>query len=459
MPVVRQMSELYLRGSLANITMKNLTDAEREHVASLVDTVCAHHEMQRHKIKVMKELAVTIGADYADDRDNAEADYKIAVWRGVVDLFYHRKYTFACRACNSATYLTKRGRPKSIDRVQTPCPNCGKIEVASPGDVQVLQDRLLAGDRFLTMEEFQASYADLPDGMEAPTCTATIDYVPGAKKYENPEAIVNDDRQLRKFFGEFVWNYFRQQINENRRQEHKKKPVSLTGSTDWLLVQELLSLCTQMEIDYNYCEKLEPTNGVYTIRLAGLTTPPEFTVEFAQLRRKGALYGVPIRTSENGIEVMVSPQAAPMPIHEVRDSHGKVNRWQIKVYRPEHVSVLDSFAGSNDGDQDSDFTISQIDYRTVGGHRMNLDDHVDTVDNTEVMASIRDALPEGDCQDVFDIFSGVGEKYLAFSERYGDGDPRINHVAEFLGITPRAVNNHKAAIKLHSLANNFIPQG
>lgn len=473
MPNVRQMPELYLRGSLANITMRNLTKSQRNHVDELVAHIAEHPDMQRHRIKVMKELGVTIAADYSDDRAIAEEEYRIAIWRGVVDLFYHRKYTFNCRACSSSTYMTKRSKPKAIDRVQTPCPNCRQVEIENPGDVQLLQEMLVRGEKYITQEAFQDSYKDLPDGFAAPTYKSTIDYVPGQLKYSNPQAIIDDDKQLRKFFGEFVWNYFRQAINENKRKEHKKEPVGILGNTDWLILQELISLCNQMEIDYNFCDKTEPQNGVYSIRLCGLTTPPEFSAEFARLKAKGELYCVPVNVTENTIEVVVTPNAPPMPIiqdwvigskterivypFDQPPKNGRlVSQYQVQVYKPEHVSVLDNFVSMGD-DQEADYTISQISYRTVGGYRMDLDDHVTMVDNSEVMQAVRDALPDGHCRDIFDIFSGQGEKYNEFSARYGDGDPAIKAVADFLGITTRAVTNYKQSIKVHSLANNLVP--
>lgn len=438
---VRQMPELYLRGSLANITMKYLTSPERQHVEQLVAKVTGHPEMQRHKIKVMKELGVTIAADYSDDREIAEEEYRIAVWRGVVDLFYHRKYTFKCRACGSGTYYTKRSKPKAIDRVQTPCPNCHKVEITEAGDVPALQERVAQNNLFITVDEFQEVTKDLPDGFRQPAYKSSIDYIPGPRKYDNPQAIVDDDKQLRKFFGEFVWNYFRQQINENKRKEHRKDPVPIKGPADWVLLQELLCLCARMEVDFNYCPKTEPKDGVHTIRLFGLLTPPEFTAEFAALRNKAWLLKIPVEVVHGGFTVAVCPDAPEI---------------QAEIIKPEHVSVLDSFANTTD-DQDNDFTISQISYRTVGGKRMDLDNHVETVDNNEVMQAIREALPDGHAKDVFDIFSGQGQRYLEFCEKYGDNDPKINHVAEFLGITTRAVNNYKASIRVHTLANNLVP--
>ncbi len=453
---VRQMPELYLRGSLANITMANLTPEQKRHIEELFYHITTHPEMQRHKVRVMKELGVTIAADYADDREIAEEEYKIAIWRGIVDLFYHRKYSFRCGACDSSHYMTKRSKPKAIDRIdriKIECPNCHQIEVEDVGDVADLKV-----GQFMSHSDFQAAYADMPDGWRAPKAKSPIIAIPGDKKYDDPEKIINDSKQLRKFFGEFVWNYFRQQINENKRKEHHKEPKLLLGRTDELLLKSILSLCNQMEIDCHYCSKTEPRDGRYTIQIEGLLTPPEFTAEFAQIKAKGALYGVEIIGTAASIEVFQNAAAPLLPVLTKMDKKTKkVISYQIEMFEPEHVSVLDNFACTRADEQDSDYTISQTSYRTVGDERMDQEDHVSCVDNLEVMGTIRDSLPEGHCRDVFDIFSQQGDAYLRFSEHYGDGEAKTNHVASFLGITPRAVNQHKEVISMHCLANDLIP--
>lgn len=448
---VRQMPQMYLRGSLANITMRNLTRGQQAEAAALLDRIANHTEMQRHKIKVMRELGVTIAADYADDRAAAEAEYRIAIWRGIIELFFHHKYSFRCEACHSSTYITKRSKPKLIDRIQTPCPNCKRLVVKDPGDVATL----IAG-QVLTEDDFQSAYADLPDGYRAPVSRSTIVPIAGERKYDNPQAIIDDDRQLRKFFGEFVWNYFRQQINENKRKEHQKGPRPITGPTDWVITQEIISLCTQMEVDFNYCEKIEPSDGRYTIRLFGLLTSPEFTVAFSLLRLKAAMYGVPVVVTPATVEVLLSPDAAPLPLL-TRKRKQKTQTYQALVFKPEHVSVLDNLASIADETDKSDFTLSQVSHRTVGGLRMDLEDHVAVVEADDAMNTVRDALPEGDCRIVFDILSQQGDTYNLFSDLHGNGEARVNHIATFLGITPRTVNNYKRNIYMQCLAHNLTP--
>lgn len=438
MAIVRQMPELLLRGSLANVTMANLTADEQDHVAAVVDTVVYHPEMQRHRSRFLKELGDTIAADYSDDRAAAEEEFQIAVWRAVVNLYYHRKYTFKCMACDSGHYTTKRGKPKQIDRQQVPCPNCQNIVVTGAGETD-----LVVGT-FMPHKAFQATYHDFLPGQESPKCESCIEYISGEKVYDDPDSVLNDSRQLAKFFGEFVWNYFRQTLKENSRVEHRKTPQKIIGPADQIIVQELLSLCVRLKLDYNYCPNTQPENGAYNIRIIGLQTPPEFSAEFAVLRERARSHDVEVTVDATFIHVMVNSDAPDIEAY---------------VVKPEHVLVLDNHANETRGDEDGkSFTISQISYRTVGLERMQTENHVGTIDSQDVMRAVREALPDGDCQKVFDIWAGSGETYLEFSDKFGDGKPCINHIARFLGITTRAVNQHKDTIKVNMLANDFTPQ-
>ena len=62
--IITQLPELYLRGSLANETMANLTEAEKEKAAYITDFVANHDVLQKHKRRYMRDLSTTIGGDY-----------------------------------------------------------------------------------------------------------------------------------------------------------------------------------------------------------------------------------------------------------------------------------------------------------------------------------------------------------------------------------------------------------
>jgi len=433
-PIIRQMPGLYLRGSIANITMVGLSPEEKAHIELVFDHVIHHEEMVRHKQKVMKEFGVTIRADYADDRAAAEQEFNIAVWRGLVSIFYHRTYEFECTNCGATASLTQRGKPKPIDRMVTPCPVCHMAEIVDPG----CSDHN-PGD-LVNYTELQERYKLV--GFGTPTFKSCIRPIPKEKKYDNPDEIIGCPKQLKRFFGEFVWNYFRQQIKENKRKEHNKTPVEITGPADQMIVELILSLCSRMNVDYNRHHKVEPVNGRYTIDLLGLLTPPEFSIELALVRVLAESHGVVVTTTAQAIEIAVHPNPPTI---------------KVSIVRAAHVTIIDNQLTVTDDEENSGFSISQVSYKTVGARRMDQDDHVQTTDIREAATRTRAALPDGDCQSVYDIYCQIGPVYDKFSEVYGNGTPRINHIADFLGITARAVKQCRDVIQVQCLANDFVP--
>jgi hypothetical protein len=437
MPIVRQMSELLLRGSLANVTMANLTTEEQRHVSNLVEEVATHPEMVRHKSRFIKELGDTIGADYSDDRAAAEEEFRIAIWRAVVSLFYHRKYTFECGACSTKTWKTKTRHIKPLDRMTPICPQCKSVKITDPGDTD------LHADSYVRIDELERIHNGLSPAQTLASHKSPIFYIPGQKTYDDPQAIIDDDKQLVKFFGEFVWNYFRQILRENSRVEHRKTPQLVYGPADCIIVQEILSLVSKLKIEHNYCSRTQPEYGYFHVMMLGLQTPPEFSIEFAVIAERARGNGVTIECADSVIKVKTAPHAPKLEAY---------------VVKPEHVLVLDSYSSESDNDEDGNtFTISQVSYRTVGVEKMEQNCQSATIDTHDVIEAVRNALPDGECQKIFDIWAGRGPAYLEFSDVYGDGRACINHIARFLGITTRTVNMHKDNIKVQMLAYGMVP--
>ena len=123
MPKVRQLSEVYLRGALANVTMRQLTPTQRDHVEQLVQQLTNHPILAGHKHEFLYALRTTIACDYKNP-DDALTEYRIAIWRAIVHIFYHTDYTFQCTACGSTDYLSQRGSRVPINRQFDFCPVC-----------------------------------------------------------------------------------------------------------------------------------------------------------------------------------------------------------------------------------------------------------------------------------------------------------------------------------------------
>jgi len=436
MGILRQMSELYLRGSVANVTMASLTHDQKRYADDITRSIVDNPDLVRHKAKFLKELSVTIKGDYADDRKAAEQEYYIAVWRGVVALLYHHDYSFHCGGCQTTTSTTQRGNKKPLDRMEVPCPNCRCAEVVDPGTSGLNQGQIINHD------EIQEQYKVVPFGSKSPTFKSIIKPNRGKKKYDNPEVILNCPIQLKKFFGEYIWNYFRQHIKENKRKQHNKKPVMASGPADQMTVEAILSLCTQLKVAVNRQHKILPENGFYSIRLMGLLTPPEFSIELALITQVA---------NNSGVRVVVSPQSIDVQV--VHDAPFI----SVTVIQTEHVTMLDS-TPTNDDSEVGSFSVEQVSYRTVGALKMDHNDHVATIDMTEAASRTRDSLPLGNCRHVYDIYSQIGDSYYFFSEKYGDSMPKVNHIAEFLKITTRAVKQHKETIRINCLRHNYMPE-
>src|SRR6516164_8922237 len=109
---LRQLPQIYLRGAIANETMKNLPPEEVAHINIMVEQLAGSQLLAGHRQEFVNKLAQTFGGDYRDDHATADAEFHIAVWRACVYLIHHTDYSFRCRACQSSTYLTQRARPK-----------------------------------------------------------------------------------------------------------------------------------------------------------------------------------------------------------------------------------------------------------------------------------------------------------------------------------------------------------
>ena len=430
MATIRQMPAVYLRGSIASVTMAGLSSDEKAKLDRLVKVVGDHPEMARNKARMIRELGNTIRGDYADDKRNAEQEYEIAICRGLVDLFYHRHYTYECGECKSSTYLTKRGKPKAIERPYVPCPACGAAVVKDRGFTDLIEGQVV------DHAEQQKAHEHMLSG--GPRFGSVIKPIPGERKHENPQAVIDCPKQLKKFFGEFVWNYFRQHIKENKRKVHKKVST-ISGTADTMGVELIRNVCERMKIMHHYDGVIQ--EGRHRIFLSTLQTPPEFTIEMASIQQQMSKHQVEMSFSNSSVDILVNP-ASPVI--------------QVNVIKPEHVMMVENQAISGEDDESSGFSISQVSHKTIaGGAKMDQDDHVGNLDRVEAGKRVRDSLPDGDCKKIYDILSQNGESYDEFAKDYGHGLPKNNHIAEFLKISTRTVKQHKESIKIYCYAFDF----
>jgi hypothetical protein len=524
MPKVRQLSEIYLRGALANVTMRQLTPAQRQHVEQLVQTLTNHPILAGHKHEFLYALRTTIACDYKNP-DDALTEYRIAIWRAIVHIFYHTDYTFQCTACGSTDYLSQRGTRVPINRQFDFCPVCNHCAILDPGDSTCQPGVPVTGDEFAAIQDniarqnderrayshytiacnpylippsdFELHFADIcfrlliaggnvycdadciaVDDLKAhadhvkaverllsdihvdccrsraaelpplalPTYHSCITAIPGKSKVENPELILQDDIQITKMFGSFIWNYLRQILLENRRIYHDRKTRNIVGPADCVAVKAIVCLLNDIDAYCIYNPNENPTNhspqygSHYTIMCDPYLIPPDdFELRFADIRCRLLAVGGDVCCGPNQILV--------------KDLKGQAACLELVAPYCDEVQVVNNSSREEDGEP--------LEIITQVEARMSVTDSPAMVDMGDELATIRESLPEGDCQRIFELLQCQGPIYQQFAERYPDavktngGIPHQNRMAEFLGCTTKDIKRHQDQIRLQLIGHGI----
>jgi hypothetical protein len=89
------------------------------------------------------------------------------------------------------------------------------------------------------------------------------------------------------------------------------------------------------------------------------------------------------------------------------------------------------------------------------------EDNTSAVETREMISHVRDCLPDGDCQAVFQLLSGTGPIYQAFVQQFPDtpkinqGIPHKNRMAQFLGCTAKEIKQHQQTIGMQLIAHGM----
>lgn len=433
MPRVRQLPMIYLRGSIANVTMKGLSPEQRKEVERITIEIADHPVLSGHRHMFMQQLGNTIGCDYASDRTNSRQDYNIAIWRAVVHLLYHSGYSFICTGCTQTGYQSKTDQRIEFNRCYAVCPNCDQVKIDDPGD-----SSYTTGDTVSNVE-YQKTRAQLASqNMEVPTCSSPIESTGGDKKVGNPQQILEDPAQIKKFFGMFIWNYFRQIIRENSITTHGKQQDAQVDVADQLLAKAIVGILKEYGIEHNYVIEDNPRNGHYRIFCNPLSMPLVASVKILALVSR-VQNSAPVRFSFDDQGLLIS------------DLQGQAPLIQLDVSCKDAVFLVGNTAESNNND-DSPDVISQI----SGGDMQ--DDGINQIEANDRLSKIRSQLPLGTTREVFDLMSGVGESYSRFVDKFPDGYnrtngiPRKSKMAEFLNCSAKDIKAHSVTIRHAMLA-------
>ena len=85
-----QLPILFLRGSLLKETAKNLTKEQLDQVEEIMEAVWTDPDLQGHKYQFCEALKATIKGEYLD-REKAEQEARIAIWKACVSVLFHDK--------------------------------------------------------------------------------------------------------------------------------------------------------------------------------------------------------------------------------------------------------------------------------------------------------------------------------------------------------------------------------
>lgn len=85
-----QLPMLFLRGSLLKQTAKNLSKEQLNQVEEIMDEIWNDPDLQGHKYAFCEALRSTIKGEYLD-REKAEQEARIAIWKACVSVLFHDK--------------------------------------------------------------------------------------------------------------------------------------------------------------------------------------------------------------------------------------------------------------------------------------------------------------------------------------------------------------------------------
>lgn len=439
MAKVRQLAHLYLRGALTNETMKNLTEDEKRLAELVCEQVMDHEALTGHKNMFMTKLGTTIRCDYSD-RLMAQQEYRITIWRGVIYLLYHREYSYRCTACDATSYQSQRGALINFNRRWDRCPACKQYTIDNPGSSDLEEGSFIAGS------DYEALLLDMTKlGQQPPTVCSCIEPIPGKKKVANPEQILNDPTQIKKFFGEFIWNYFRQSLKENKIPYHGKRTKQLCGPVDTIAVKCITQLLKIRKANFQ-CDPYSPVDGYFAVYCQPYGLDPELISELLELKDFVESYGGEIKI--DGTEGNSYLDNAIL----VKDLYGSAPLVELDIATNDQVQMITNSV-SKDEDDEPDI-VQQLE-------KPNMNHDIHEFEQDDTIAALRESLPEGDCRAVLDLITNRGETYKRFVEIYPNdvmanhGVPRQNRMAEFLGVSQKQIKVYRQTIHIQAVVHGI----
>lgn len=445
---VFQLSECYLRGSLMAETAKHLSSAQKEHVASITAQLEQDPDLVRHCGRIVFQLEHTIACDYSD-RVAGTQDLRIALWRGVVYLFYHCDYTYRCAHCDAIEYQSQRGQAVKFTRRLESCPCCGFYEIQDPGASGLDAGTLIHKDEFLALIT-RLSTSGIPQ-VQMPSHRSCIMPVPGKKKIENPQAVIDDSVQRKKFFKQFIWNWFKQILKENAIRTHGPERTIIVGAIEEAVIKSIISYLNSRQIQYNYVPADNPHGGKYVMSFSSENLSPTERWVLYDIYREGLVHGAMISVGAyewsfrdgSGSQMNYAPTTSGR--FEIKDMGIRSPVISVLTTQESRVAVV----GSDNEDMPN--PVDQVE------HTMYSD--TEELERRELYDLILSELTNGNSRKIFSIFIGR-ELYEQFITQFPESvrQPRQNQIAQFLGCTAKEVKRCMVEIRLRCIAHGIGPK-
>lgn len=294
-----QLPDLHIRGALGTQTMPNLSDSEISLADDLTKKIIKEPSLQPDKYEFTKQLRNTIRGDYAD-MDAALQEFTIAVWRGVIHLLYHRSYSYKCTLCDKKEYYTKTNKLKAFDQQYPVCRGCQQT-ITEDGTIGKVEKR---GNKYYVedIDTGEVIYkARLKRDIE-PKCKSPLVPVPGEKKIDNPWEILNDSTQLNKWFSVFIWNYFKQILNENSIIKKKEK-VNISGPAAYIAFLEIRNELRKSKEKFYTDPKYIYSVDNFIINLTHLQCVPRITRFIHETKARYSEHNVKFSITDSTIKI------------------------------------------------------------------------------------------------------------------------------------------------------------
>jgi hypothetical protein len=255
------------------------------------------------------------------------------------------------------------------------------------------------------------------------------------------DTAITDPIQRKKWFQTFAFNYLRQILRENKlpTQSTKHKVTVPADQAVLHLVGEAIRETINQQHDhrhkrtlkslYSSVEVIETADG-YLLRFDHWSFPIGLVHMIRELSAQYLKHNVAIRQVVDGIQIKRTSEKIPLIT-------------LIKKY--ESLIRVVSF-DSESQDKEVNYR-DQLEQSVIAAKRRP--EGGESMEASDTITTLRDRLPD-DAKPVFDIYN-EDTRPIEYIEQFGDGRPRICHIAQFLNLSPREVKRLLSIIRHHCL--------